>query len=95
MAAAGLLLIVIELILIIPRAVRLTNRINQLNLLFEDSLRLTHDELQSLREARVETQSLLRPYRRIARWLGHPVTLALLASYRRRRTARRSTSAAH
>lgn len=95
MAVAGLLLVVIELILIIPRAIRLTNRLKQLNLLFEDSLRLTHHELQSLSETRVETQALLRPYRQIARWLGHPITLALLASYRRRRAARRSVSPAH
>jgi len=90
MAGAGLLLVVCELLLVLPRAIRLTKRLQELNLLLDNNLRLTHDELQLLQQARVETHSLLRPYRRLRRWLIHPVTLALFASYRRRAAARRS-----
>ena len=92
MAVAGLLLIAIELALVLPRIIRLTKRLRDLNLLLENNSQLTHDELQLLQQAHSETQSLLRPYRRLRRWLLHPLTLALFASYRRRAAARRSVS---
>jgi hypothetical protein len=94
MAVAGLLLIVIELLLVLPGALRLTKRLRELNLLLNNNRRLTHDELQLLQQASKETQSLLRPYRRLRRWLTHPLTLALFATYRRRAAARRSASQA-
>ena len=89
MAVAGLLLIVVELLLVLPGALRLTKRLRELNLLLDNSRRLTQDELQLLRKATLETQSLLRPFRRLRRWLTHPLTVALFASYRRRAAARR------
>lgn len=94
MALAGLVLIVIELLLVLPSAIRLTKRLRELNLLLGNNRRLTQDEVQLLQQARTETQSLLRPYRRLRRWLTHPVTVALFASYRRRAAARRSASPA-
>ena len=42
-------------------------------------------DLKTLRMAMEETQQLWRPYRRILRWLGHPLTFALVQSYLRRR----------
>jgi hypothetical protein len=90
MAVAGLLVIVIELLLVLPGALRLTKRLQELNLLLDNNFRLTQDELRLLRQASLETQSLLRPYRRLQRWLAHPLTVALFASYRRRAAARRS-----
>jgi hypothetical protein len=95
MAVAGLLLIVIELVLVLPRAIRLTKRLQELNLLLDNNRRLTQDELQLLQQATNDTQSLLRPYRRLRRWLSHPLTVALFVSYRRRAAARRSASPAH
>jgi hypothetical protein len=94
MAVAGLLLIIVELALVLPRALRLTKRLRELNLLLENNRQLTHNELQLLQQATMQTQSLLRPYRRLRRWLMHPLTLALFASYRRRAAARRSASPA-
>jgi hypothetical protein len=94
MAVAGLLLIVVELALVLPRALRLTKRLRELTLLLDNNRQLTHDELQLLQRATLQTQSLLRPYRRLRRWLTHPLTLALFASYRRRAAARRSASPA-
>jgi hypothetical protein len=41
-------------------------------------------DLEKLRLAIEETQRLWRPYRVVLRWLGHPLTIALLGSYRRR-----------
>jgi hypothetical protein len=90
MAVAGLVLILFELLLVLPRALRLTKRLRELNLLLDNSFRLTNHELQLLREASLDTHALLRPYRRLRRWLIHPLTVALFASYRRRATARRS-----
>ena len=90
MAVAGLLLVVIELLLVLPRALRLTKRLGELNLLLDNSFRLTKHELQILRDARLDMHALLRPYRRLQRWLSHPLTVALYESYRRRATARRS-----
>ncbi len=94
MAVTGLVLVVIELALVLPRALRLTKRLRELNLLLENNRRLTQNELQLLQQAGLETQSLLRPYRRLRRWLTHPLTLALFAFYRRRAAARRSASQA-
>ncbi len=41
-------------------------------------------DLERLRLAMEETDRLWRPYGRILRWLRHPLTIALLQSYRRR-----------
>ena len=49
---------------------------------------LVESDLENLRLALEETQRLWKPYRMILRWLGHPLTLALFASYRRRRELR-------
>ena len=95
MTVAGLLLIVIELALVLPRAIRLTKRLQELNLLLDNNRQLTQDELQLLQQATNDTQSLLRPYRRLRRWLTHPLTIALFASYRRRAATRRGASPAH
>lgn len=94
MAVAGLLLIVIELALVLPGALRLTKRLRELNLLLDNNRQLTQNELQLLRQATLQTQSLLRPYRRLRRWLMHPLTVALFVSYRRRAAARRSAAPA-
>jgi hypothetical protein len=49
---------------------------------------LVGSDLEKLRLALQETQRLWKPYRLILRWLGHPLTIALFASYRRRRALR-------
>jgi hypothetical protein len=79
---------------LLPPFLRLTKKIDALTFLYRDNLRLTSNELQLLSGSMAEMQVRLRPYRRLGRWLGHPITLALLASYRRRRTLRRSDSPA-
>jgi len=45
-------------------------------------------DVEKLRRAIEETRVLWRPYGRILRWLRHPLVIALLGSYRRRRAAR-------
>jgi hypothetical protein len=45
-------------------------------------------DVERLRKALEETRRLWQPYRRALRWLRHPLTIALIASYRRRVAAR-------
>lgn len=54
----------------------------------EESGKLAAD-LQKLTLALEEMRRLWEPYRRALRLLGHPLTIALLESYRRRRAAAR------
>ena len=44
-------------------------------------------DLEKLRRAIEETRALWQPYRRVLRWLRHPLVLALLGSYGRRMSA--------
>ena len=92
LAVAGLAVVAIELLVLVPGFLRLTKRLNQLTLLLEQQVSLTRDELQALQGSTTERSALLRPYRRLWRWLRHPLALALLRSYWRRR-ARSSTPA--
>jgi hypothetical protein len=46
---------------------------------------LIEADIAQLRTALDETERLWSPYRRVLRWLRHPLTIALLQSYARRR----------
>ncbi len=46
---------------------------------------LIEEDVKRLREAIEETRRLWKPYRRAVRWLRHPIAIALLQSYGRRR----------
>jgi hypothetical protein len=46
--------------------------------------RMLEGDLEKLRLAMEETKRLWRPFRTLLRWLGHPLTIALWQSYRRR-----------
>jgi hypothetical protein len=46
---------------------------------------LIEDDVKRLRAAIEETTRLWKPYARALRWLRHPITIALLQSYSRRR----------
>src|SRR5207244_2996621 len=47
-----------------------------------------HADVERLREALAETAVLWQPYGRLLRWLSHPLAIALMQSYARRRAAR-------
>ena len=49
---------------------------------------LLESDVEKLRLALEETRRLWRPYRFVLRWLRHPLVIALLGSYRRRRLLR-------
>jgi hypothetical protein len=46
---------------------------------------LIEADIQRLRSALEETRRLWKPYRRALRWVRHPIAIALLQSYARRR----------
>lgn len=48
---------------------------------------LVEEDLARLRSSLEEMQRLWRPYRRVLRWLRHPLVIALMQSYARRRAA--------
>jgi hypothetical protein len=87
LVAAGLA-IVVEAVLaaiwgaaVAKRAVKLSERLNT-------ERGLLQSDLETLRMALEETERLWQPYRTILRWVNHPLFIALLASYRRRRLLR-------
>jgi hypothetical protein len=87
LVAAGLMLVVEGALAAIwgmamaRRAVILSERLNA-------ERGMVESDLAALRLAMEETQRLWGPYRVILRWLSHPLTIALLGSYRRRLLAR-------
>ncbi len=68
---------------------RLARRAATLNEQLATERRLIESDLQSLRAALEETRRLWRPYRRLLRWLRHPLVVALMESYARRRATAR------
>jgi hypothetical protein len=46
-------------------------------------------DVERLQASLAETRALWQPYRRLLRWLRHPITIALMQSYVRRRAAAR------
>jgi hypothetical protein len=55
----------------------------------ESERALIETDLERLRAAIEETKRLWRPYKRILRWVRHPLAIALLESYARRRVGAR------
>lgn len=84
--------IVVELALFGVLLLRLQGRFRRLSELLTDQIELAEADLERLELALAETRALLRPYRRVWRWLRHPLVLALLASYRRRRSLARAAA---
>ena len=86
MLAAGLVLIGFELALIGPRLLRLQRGALALRSVLEREEVAHSDEVQRLKVVLAELDLRLRPFRRVRRLLLHPLTLALMESYRRRRS---------
>lgn len=55
----------------------------------ESERALIETDRERLRAAIEETKRLWRPYKRILRWVRHPLAIALLESYARRRVGAR------
>jgi hypothetical protein len=87
LVAAGLA-IVIEAALAAVWGAAMAKRTLKLNDRLATDRALLESDLEKLRLAMEEMRRLWRPYRRILRWLGHPLTIALWQSYIRRRLVR-------
>lgn len=86
-AAAGLAVV-------LPAGLRLRRTAAVTERLIADYREGMGAELWRLRQAELERAMLLRPVRRVRRWLGHPLTIALLESYARRRDRGREAARA-
>ena len=84
LVTAGLV-VVVEAIVAVVWAAGMTRRTQIVSERLKTERGLLEADLEKLRLAMEETQRLWRPYRRILRWLQHPLTIALLGSYSRRR----------
>lgn len=85
LAGAGLLLIAVELVVIVPRARRLRQGLVKLQATRSSQLRGIQAELVRWRLLARQRERLSSPHRRAWRYYRHPLTEALLVSYRRRR----------
>jgi hypothetical protein len=80
---------VVEIALVVVWGVAMGRRMRVLTAYIEAQRSDIQADLERLKLAIDEAKRLWRPYRRILRWLRHPLVLALLGSYRRRRVAAR------
>jgi hypothetical protein len=81
---AGVVAIILELVLIAVWGLAVARRALVLTKMVETEQAAVRADLERLKETVEEMKRLWRPYRRIIRWLRHPLVLALLGSYRRR-----------
>ena len=89
MLVAGVAAIVVEGVLAALWGRRVSRRAAELSRRTQSEVALITADLERLRTALEETRVLWQPYRRLLRWLGHPLTIALMQSYVRRRAASR------
>jgi hypothetical protein len=83
LVVAGLA-IVVEAALAAAWGVVVAKRTLKLTELLTTERAMLESDLEKLRLAIEENRRLWRPYRRILRWLRHPLTIALWQSYLRR-----------
>lgn len=86
---AGVVLLVVAVLAVVPRALRVRRRALALRASVLDAQRDAMTALALLEEQRAETEELLVPWRTLLRWARHPLVVATLAWYRRRRAAQR------
>ena len=66
-------------------SLRLARRGRAVTAALQSERSLLEADLARLRALMDETRLLWQPYRRVLRWLRHPLAVALIAHYRRRR----------
>ncbi|HVH63796.1 MAG TPA: hypothetical protein VNA65_09355 [Candidatus Dormibacteraeota bacterium] len=86
---ASVVVIVIEAALAGIWSLRLARRSQQLSRRLASEQAAVQADLARLQESLAETVVLWQPYRRLIRFLQHPLVMALMQSYTRRRSAAR------
>jgi len=85
----GVVAIVLEGTLAGLWSLRLAKRARALSAQLMSERSQLRSDVERLQAALSETQVLWQPYRRLLRWLRHPLTIALMQSFARRRAAAR------
>ncbi len=85
----GVVAIAVEGMLAGIWSVRLAKRGQQLSERLTTEQRMMQSDVERLRATIAETAVMWQPYRRVLRFLRHPLVIALLQSYARRRAAAR------
>jgi hypothetical protein len=85
---AGVLAIIVEMVLLAVWGLAMARRTRELNQRIAGERALVQADVERLKRAIEEARALWQPYRRVLRWVQHPLVIALLGSYRRRMTAR-------
>jgi hypothetical protein len=87
----ALVLTLLALLALLPRALRVRRAALQTQELAAAYRLLFGISTLELQLAALERHQLLRPYRRVRRWVTHPLTVALAESWARRRSRARET----
>ena len=85
-AAAGALVVAVELLIAAALVIAIRNRLARLTGLLGSEAGMAESELMRLQLALADGRRLLLPYRRLWKSLRHPLVVALLASFWRRRS---------
>jgi hypothetical protein len=85
MLIAGAAILVLAVLSIVPRLLGVRRRAVALQAAVERAERDVLAALALLEARRAETQALLAPWRTLLRWARHPLVVATLDWYRRRR----------
>ena len=86
---ASVVAIVVEGVLAAVWSIRVSRKAAALSVRLADERGRLQSDVQRLRLSLAEMEVLWQPYGRLLRWLRHPVTIALMQSYARRRAAAR------
>ena len=86
---AGIVAIVVECALAAVWSWRVSTRARALSERLASEQGRLQADVERLRQAMAETEALWQPYARLIRWVRHPLTIALIQSYARRRAAAR------
>ena len=87
--AASTVLVAAAILAVLPRLLGVRRRALALRLAVAEGRREGRAGLARLRAERAETAALLVPWRRLHRWVRHPLVVAAVDWYRRRRRSRR------
>lgn len=82
---ASSIAIVLEMVLAGFWSLKVTRRARELSEQLATERGQVQADLARLKAALEETKVLWRPYRRVLRWARHPLAIALMESYARRR----------
>jgi predicted aminopeptidase len=81
---AGVVAIILELVLMTVWGLAVARRTQELTKMVETEQAGIQADLERLKQTIEEIKRRWQPYRRILRWVRHPLVLAVLGSYRRR-----------